>query len=78
MTHPISRSLIRFYQQHLTQHTPRCSRVGPSCSQFAYQVGLFSFLTGHMICSECTGGSSSKAARRSSGMGKTGKQQKRK
>jgi putative component of membrane protein insertase Oxa1/YidC/SpoIIIJ protein YidD len=75
--HPVSRALIRFYQQHITQHTPRCGRA-VSCSQLAAQVGLVAFLTGHMWCTECTGGSSSGAARRSSGMGKTGKQTKRK
>ena len=76
--HPVSRALIRVYQQHLTQHTPRCGRIGLSCSQLAAQIGLFGFLTGHMMCAECSGGSSSGAARRQSGMGRTGKQQKRK
>jgi len=76
--HPISRAIIRLYQQHATRYTPRCGRVGLSCSQLAAQVGLFTFLTGHMMCTECSGGSSSGAARRSSGMGKTGKQAQRK
>jgi putative component of membrane protein insertase Oxa1/YidC/SpoIIIJ protein YidD len=76
--HPVSRAIISIYQQHLTRYTPTCGRPGPSCSQLAAQVGVVAFLTGHMICAECSGGSSSGAARRSSGMGKTGKQQKRK
>jgi hypothetical protein len=75
-THPISRVLIRFYQRRLTRYTPECGRIGRSCSQLAAEVGLVAFITGHMMCAECTGnkGSSTRAARRTSGMGKTGRQ----
>ncbi|MBQ8150792.1 MAG: membrane protein insertion efficiency factor YidD [Clostridia bacterium] len=28
-------SIIRFYQQHITPHTPGCCRFRPTCSQYA-------------------------------------------
>jgi hypothetical protein len=75
--HPVSRVVVRAYQRHVTRHTPTCGRAGLSCSQLAADVGLVAFLAGRMWCAEGTGGSTSGAARRGSGMGKTGKQQKK-
>ena len=29
---------IRFYQRHITVHTPACCRFRPTCSVYAYQA----------------------------------------
>lgn len=31
-------ALIRFYQKHITVHTPPCCRFYPTCSSYAYQA----------------------------------------
>ena len=31
-------SLIRFYQRHITTHTPACCRFRPTCSAYAYEA----------------------------------------
>ncbi len=30
--------LIRFYQKHISPHTPACCRFTPTCSQYAYEA----------------------------------------
>lgn len=31
-------ALIRFYQRHITTHTPACCRFRPTCSAYAYEA----------------------------------------
>lgn len=51
----VSHHLISFYRRHLTRYTPRCGRVGPSCSQIAAELGLIAGLVAFTHCEECRG-----------------------
>ena len=31
-------ALIRFYQRHISSHTPPCCRFRPTCSAYAYEA----------------------------------------
>ncbi|WP_459129486.1 membrane protein insertion efficiency factor YidD [Guggenheimella bovis] len=38
MTKKLFLFLIRFYQKHISPHTPRACRFYPTCSQYSYQA----------------------------------------